>query len=770
LGFCPRKAGKVKELSDRKEDRESLQYVGKAIPLDEVVAKATGRIRFLADQAWGEALHVKLLLSEVPHGRVIEVVTKEAEIPGVVNIYSCFNTPRTKFNSQKWFVGQKGIEDQELFSQTVRFVGDPVAAVVAVDKKTATAAAKKIKIKYEPLPWVIDPEEALRGEVIVHSPSPAPVLELECGAASLRRKAFAEAFLVCEDRVETQKIHHAALETHAFLAVPDANGKITIYSPCQIVYAVRMTVARVLGLPLHKIRVIKAPVGGAFGGKQEVTFEPLCAYISLNTQKPVRLELDRGETMLATRTRTKTIGYVKTAVNQDGKILAREARLVVDTGAYMSNGVVISAAMGRKFFRLYRIPDQHYKASVVNTNTPVAGAARGYGSPQIHAITEIHLDHVARLLKMDPVEFRLKNLVHPYDSDPSGGPPLGNARILDCVEKGASAFKWKEKWARPPDTGRWRKGIGVACGTHGNGYYGAYQDFTTMTLRMLEDGGLVLHACLHDLGQGVETIMKQIVAEVMSVSPETITIPVADTDTSPYDIGCQASRVTFVCGACAMKVAENLRDLFSREVGNLWGCNSEEICLKDGMVWAARQPQEKKSYGEMAALLQQKRQIELIRTLTHHAPANPGSYAANFAEVSVDTYTGLVNVEDIVAVHDVGKAINPGFVEGQIHGGIQMGIGMALVEELSIDRKTGLPQAETLRKYHLINAPAMPRVRIFLVEKGEEHGPFGAKSVGELAAVPIVPAVVNAVNHALGTNLTSLPLTPEKILSALERP
>jgi CO/xanthine dehydrogenase Mo-binding subunit len=755
-------------LKDRKKAAGRLRYVGKALPLDEAVAKASGEIRFLADRAWEEALWLKLVLSEVPHGRVAAIDPGEADFPGLVQIYSWANTPRTKFNSQKWFAGQKGIEDQQIFSETVRFVGEPVAAVAARDKRSASEAARKLKIRYEPRPFVLDPEEARQNKVLIHGPAPAAVLNFQCGTSASRAKAFAEAFAVREDRVETPKIHHAALEPHAFLAVPEANGHVTVYSPCQIVYAVRMTVARVLGLPLHKVRVIKTPVGGAFGGKQEVTFEPLCAFAALHTRKPVRLELDRRETILATRTRTKTVGHVRTAVNPEGKITAREVRLLVDTGAYTSNGSVISAAMGRKLFRLYRIPEQDYRAEVVHTNTPVAGAARGYGSPQIHAVTEINLDHTARLLKIDPVEFRRRNLVRPHDPDPAGGPPLGNARILDCVEKGAAEFGWKEKWRRLPEGGRRRRGVGMACGTHGNGYFGAYQDFTTMTLRMVEDGGLVLHACLHELGQGVETMMKQIVAEVMSVSPEVITIPAADTDTSPYDVGCQASRVTFVCGACAMKVAESLREFFVGEAAGLLGCRPEEIILRDGAVWAKSQPRKKKSYGEMAALLQEKRQIEFIRTLTYHSPANPGSYAANFAEVAVDTYTGLVEVEEVVAVHDVGRALNPGFVEGQIHGGIQMGIGMALTEDLPFDEKTGAPKAEGFRKYHLVNAPDMPPVRIFLVEKGEEHGPFGAKSVGELAAVPIVPALVNAVNHALGTSLAALPLTPERILSALD--
>lgn len=736
---------------------EILRYVGKSLPADDGLAKASGKVKYGADLALDGMLHVRLAVSDIPHGRIKNIDTTEARIPGVLNVYTCFNTPKTKFNSQKWFVGQKGIEDQAIFSETVRYVGDPLAAVVAVDKKAALEGARRIKVDYEPLPHVIDPEKA---------PTIATV-ELGCGSRIEDMGLPDEAVLV-EDRVETQKIHHAALETHVCLAVPEVNGRVTVYSPCQIVYSVRMTVAKVLGLPFHKVRVVQMPVGGSFGGKQEVTFEPLAAFIALDLGRPLIVELNRRETILASRTRTKTIGYVKTAFNREGKILARDVRLVVDTGAYMSNGTVISYAMGRKLFRLYRIPNQHYKASVVYTNTPVAGAARGYGSPQIHAITEINLDHSARLLKIDPVELRLRNLVRPNDGDPSGGPPLGNARIIDCVLKGASEFGWRRRFAQHQTTGRWRRGVGLACVTHVNGYYGAYQDLSTMTLRMLEDGTLILSASLHDLGQGVSTIMKQIVAEVMSVDPGQISIPETDTDVSPYDIGCQASRVTHVCGACAVKVAEALKGLFIEESARIFECDPNEVAMGEGRVWAMGSPDKKITYGEMVSLIQQKSQIELIRTVSYCSPANPGSYGADFAEVEVDTYTGLVRVLELVAVHDVGKAINPAFVEGQIHGGVQMGIGMALSENLAYDDRTGRPVVHTLKKYQLVNAPEMPNIRVFLIEKGEQHGPFGAKSIGEIATIPVAPAIVNAVNHALGTNLTVLPLTPEKIVAALE--
>ncbi|WP_371371694.1 xanthine dehydrogenase family protein molybdopterin-binding subunit [Sporomusa aerivorans] len=747
----------------------NFKYVGRSIPIDDGAAKVSGQIRYTGDMTIEGMLYCQLVFSQVPHGRIVNIDFSEAiAVPGVMKIYTRKNAPTTRFNSQMWYAGQNAVEDQELFPEVVRFVGDTVAAVVAESKEAAGKAAKLIKVDYEILPLVIDPEEALKGHVTLHdSGNPFFTMEANCGNA--QEVLAANERLVVEDRVETPKIHHAAMENHVCIAVPDHKGRITVHSPCQIVYSVRLIVAKVLGLPYHKVRIIKTPVGGSFGGKQEVTLEPYCAFFAQDLNRPVKIEFDRRASIIATRTRTKTIGYVKTMVSPEGKIIARDMKHIIDTGAYTSNGCVICYAMAKKLFRLYRIPNQHYRAIAVHTNTAIAGAARGYGSPQVQTITEINLDHVARQLQMDPVEFRLMNLVQPYDADPTGGPNLGNARIIDCVRKGAALFGWREKWSKPKSHGRWRTGVGMACATHVNGYYGAYQEFGTMTVRMLEDGSIVLNAGLHDLGNGTVTAMKQIVAEVLDISLEMIEAPEADTDVSPYDIGCQASRVIHVCGANAMQAAEELRSMFISEAAKLFSCSPEEVTLADGRIFNSREPERKLSYGQMAAAIQQKNQVELIRTVTYRSPANPGSYAVNFAEVAVDTYTGFVKVIDVVAVHDIGQAINRGFVEGQIHGGVQMGLGMALAEDLAYDPGSGAARGDSFSKYHLVNAPDMPPVRVLLIEEGEDCGPYGAKSVGEIATIPITAATVNAVNHALGANFTSLPVTPDKILAQINR-
>jgi CO/xanthine dehydrogenase Mo-binding subunit len=748
----------------------AFKYVGKSMPISDGEAKATGRIKYTGDMALEGLLYGKLVFSDRPHARIKSIDVNEAKaVPGVIQVYTCHNTPKVTFNSQMWFMGQRGFEDQELFPDVVRYVGDTVAAVVAENKESADKAAELLRIEYEPLPFVIDPEEAMQGKVIIHqSGNPFYTTEIKCGDVELAFTGKSGVEIV-EDRVETPKIHHAAMENHVCIAVPDHNGRITVYSPCQIIYSVRMIIAKILGLPFNKVRVIKPPVGGSFGGKQEVTLEPYCALFALETGRPVKIAFDRQASIVSTRTRTKTIGYVKTAVDQDGRILARNMDMVVDTGAYTTNGSVICHAMGKKLFRLYRIENQRFCAVAVHTNTPIAGAARGYGSPQVQAAAEINLDHAAKKIGIDPVEFRLKNLVHPFDPDSTGGPSLGNARIIDCVLKGAKEFSWHERWSRPRDTGRWRRGVGVACATHVNGYYQAYQDFGTMTLRMLEDGSLMLNAGLHDLGNGTVTAMKQIVAEVMDISPDRIEAPEGDTDISPYDIGCQASRVIYVCGANAMKAAENLRQLLIAQAAKIFNCCPDDICVEDGMIWSRKNLDNKMEYGRLAGLIQQKHQIELTVTLTYQAQANPGSYGVNFVEVEVDTLTGFVKVLDVVAVHDIGQAINTGFVEGQIHGGIQMGLGLALTEDLAVHPRTGVTGGNRLSKYHLINAPDMPPVRIFLIEKGEDFGPFGAKSIGEIATIPSAPATVNAINHALNTHLTVLPLTPARIVDGIRK-
>jgi len=747
---------------------QKLKYIGKYIPIHDAKEKVSGKIVYVGDMELHGMLHAKLVLSPIAHGRIKHINISKAEaLPGVIAVFNYKNSPEILYNAHKWIEGIEVIRDERLFTSHVRFFGDRIAAVVAESKEIAEKAANLIEVEYEELPVILDPEIAKKADSYPIHPDGNHFFskEIKCGNPDEKMK---EGFLTIEDRIETPKTHHAAMETHACIADTDQIGNITVYTPCQVIFQVQLIVSEALKIPRNKIRVIKTTTGGSFGGKGQPILEPIAAFLSYTLKRPVKLVLDRTEEIIATRTRTKTIGTVQTAVDKEGNIIARDIHMLVDAGAYTTNGEAIAVAMGKKTFKLYRIYDQRYVAEAVYTNTLIAGACRGYGSPQIHSVTEINLDNVAKALHMDPVEFRLKNLVHPYDKDPTGGPELGNARIIDCVKKGRELFEWDKKYSRPKQAGRYARGVGMACGAHGNGYFGAYPDFITLSLRINEEGTAVLKGAFHDVGCGTNMTMMQIVAEVLDLDVSKIYIPATDTLVSPFDsAGTQASRVTFVCGGAAKKVAEQVRAKLIAYGAKVLDCMEADVVLEDGYVWDCNSIDLKISYGELAVITQKRYSEEMGATMTYQSPGNPTSYGAHFVEVEVDTMTGRVKILAYLAVHDLGKAINSGFVEGQIQGAVQMGIGMALSEEITFDSK-GKVTAGRFSRYHVINAPDMPEVQVELIERLEDLGPFGAKSIGEAATVPTAPAIINAINHALDVNLTVLPALPDRIMDAIK--
>ena len=753
----------IREVQKDAYRKEAYRYVGQNVTRLDAKEKITAAIKYIDDIDMRGMLHIKLLLSPYANAIVKSIDSTEAEsMPGVVKVYSWVNTPKIRYNSAIFYPGQTDLEDETLFSEHMRYVGDRVAAVVAESKEAAEEGMNRLKVEYDELIPLLDPVKALdqqheeRREV-----------NLSCGDIE-KIKGDTTDLVVVEDEVRTQKIHHAALEPHACIAYMEPGDIVTVLSPCQLIFGVRYIVSKVLDHPLSKVRVIKWAMGGTFGGKQEVILEPLCAYIAKDLGRPVKLSLNRSETIVATRTRAATVGKVKTIVSKAGRFIGREADIVTDAGAYMTGAHRVTTAMGKKLFRLYRIPHQSYKGTTVRTNTTPSGACRGYGSPQIHTITEINVDHIARELKLDPVELRLRNLVVPFDEDPSGGPNLGNARIIECVNRGAEAFYWKERFSFVPQGGRFRRGVGMACSTHSNGYAGSiYPDFTAMNMRLTEDGAVLVNAGLHELGNGTLTVIAQIVAEVLDVNIKKVVVSEGDTMHSPYDVGCVASRVTYVCGNCAKKLAEEIREKFRALASIVLRVPLNEMTFYDGNIIVKSNKDRAFSYGEVISEIGRTLQEEVGGYLSYKSVANPGSYAAHFAEVEVDTLTGSVTVIDYLAVHDVGKAINPKLVEGQIYGGVQMGIGMALFEELTYDSQ-GNPRNASFSRYTMVNAPEMPNVKVMLVEDEEPSGPFGAKSVGEIATVPVASAVVNAVNWALGTHLAQLPLTPASIISSIK--
>lgn len=743
-----------------------FKYVGSTFPCDDAVRKVTGDLVYGSDMQLPRMLHARLLLSPVAHGVIKKIDTAPAEkLPGVVKVFSYLNAPDKRFNRYAHVPGAKyGPGDETLLAKVVRFAGDRVAAVVADSLETAREAVSLIDVEYEELPPLLTPEESLNNREIKIHPSGNLIHEYNY---VLGEKSFLPGdFVTMESETRTQPIHHAAIEPHLCLADYDSSGKLTVWSPTQSVFGVRSLLADFFGLSHSKVRVIKLPMGGSFGGKQEFIIEPLTAFLAMETGRPVKLLLTREECIIATNARAAKKTKISTEVTRGGELRDFTAHSTVDAGAYVGNSIDYSYALSKVVNRLYRIPLYKHSCRVVYTNKIVSGGARGWGSPEIITAAEIHMDKVARALKMDPVEFRLKNLVRPYDTDPAANLSLGDARVMECLEKGAEAFNWKARYDRVPGRGRYRRGVGVACGAHKNGMYGGSQDYTSMILKMNEDGSLILSAALHDVGCGAATAMKIIVAEVLGVDPELIAVTQTDTENTPYDPGCYASRTTYNAGACALEAAEKLKDRILECAAFLLQKPKQYLRAENGGVYVKGNDGGSLSYREIAGAAMLKSHTDLMVANTYNAVSNPGAYSVQFAGVQVDTATGLIRVTDFLAVCDIGRAINRGMVEGQFQGAVQMGIGYALCEEVKVNPK-GVPVNNSFKKYNLVNAPDMPDVKLLLIEHDGDNGPFGAKSVGEISAVPTAAAVINAVNNALGTELSDLPLSPEKILSAL---
>jgi xanthine dehydrogenase molybdenum-binding subunit len=743
-----------------------MRYVGGDHAVADAALKVTGGLVYATDFSLPGLAHAKLVLSPHAHARVVSVDPSAAlALPGVLGVFWHENSPARPYNRYRTLPAQTCIEDETLFAATARFAGDRVAAVVARDEWTAARAAGLLGVEYEELPHVRAPSDALRdGAPAVHRGGNL-VDEFEVATGDDLAPAADDVLVAAA--VTTPRVHHAALEPHVCVADCDASGKLTIWSPTQGVFGARTVVADLFGMSYAQVRVIKLPMGGSFGGKQEFILEPVTAFLAMSVGRPVRLALDREECISSTMVRGATATRLSLRLDPEGGLRGVDADTVVDAGAYASSTPDYARMMTHKLTRLYRIGGYRHCGRVAYTTTPVAGGARAWGAPEVTAAMEIAMDFAARELALDPVELRLRNLVEPRDEDPATGMSLGDARVRECLVRGAEAFDWAARLGRPAGRGRWRRAVGMACGAHKNGVLSpTFPDYSTMALRMNEDGSVALTASLHEVGCGTLTTMRLIVAEELGIDPRAVAVTEADSDVTPYDFGCYGSRVTYVCGEAARLTAAELKRRLLEAAAAVLGRDAGELRAEDGRVEAVTGASATLSYGEAVMAAKVGLSEDIAVQYTHQATGNPGAYSVQFAEVLVDRWTGLIKVTDFLAVGDVGQAINRLMVVGQFQGAVQMGIGYALCEEVKLD-DAGRPAPAGFKNYHVVNAPDMPDVRVLLVEHVGDDGPYGAKSVGEIATVPTAPAIVNAVNRALGTSLTDLPLTPERVLAAL---
>mgnify|MGYP005931286027 CR=1 FL=1 len=742
--------------------------IGTDMPVRDAALKVTGQFKYVGDMTLPHMLHAKVLFSPVAHARIKSIDTSQAEqLEGVRAVVCWKNAPDALFNS----CGEEidGEKTERVFDSTVRYVGDKVAAVAAETAKIAEQALKLIRVEYEELPYYLEPEDALKeGAYPIHKDS--NVIEEVVQEAGDVEKGMAEADYIYEDDFETPAIHHGAIETHTSLAVYESSGKLTVYTPSQDVFGHRTNLSRIFGLPMSRIRVVNPGIGGGFGGKIDMVTEPVTALLAMKTGRPVRLVYTRREDIPSSRNRHSMKLHLKTGMKKDGTIVAQEMDVIVNAGAYAGGTMSIVWAMSGKYFKNHKTPNLRFHAVPVYTNTPVAGAMRGFGSPQEFFAQQCQLNRIAKDLGMDIIQLQLKNLVEPDGFDQRDGLPHGNPRPIDCVLKGMELSGYEEAVREQEDAAdsRYRIGVGMAVAAHGNGVFGVRPDTTGVIIKMNEDGTAVMFTGVSDMGNGSVTTQTQVVSEILGIPMSHIECVQADTDATLWDMGNYSSRGTYVSCNAAVKAAGKIRQELLKEAAQLLEEEQQNLELKDNGVCVRNNPEKKASLEEVITHARKVNQRDICCADTFASYALAMSYGAHFVKVSVDTRTGGVKVLEYTAVHDVGKALNPMSVEGQIEGAVQMGLGYALSEGIIID-SGGKVKNTTFKQYHIMNAGEMPPIKVGLVEETEPTGPYGAKSIGECSVVPSAGAIANAVANAIGCEVHRLPLKPDTVLELLAR-
>lgn len=752
----------------------ALNVIGQRTRRVDAPAKATGRALYVADHQPQGLLQGKVLRSERAHARLVRIDTSRAErLPGVRAVLTAADVPST--------LTGPSVKDRPILARgVVRFVGEPIVAVAAVDVPTAEEALGLIQVEYDDLPGVFDPQEALgESAARVHpdarSYAPAGGAQQREGNVLSRAvtsrgdvaAGMAEADVVVEATYHTQPVHHGYIETRETVAQVEPSGTITVWASCQGPFRMRTLLSEALGLPPSQIRVIGAPPGGAFGGKMFLGLEAICVLLAQKTGRPVHLGATREEEFFGGEMRHPGTFNLRAGVTRDGHIVALEGDCVFDTGAYASWGPVV-ANLSSNLMGPYRIPNVRLDAVVVYTNNLVSGMHRAPGAPQVNFAIESLLDTIARRLGMDPVELRLLNGVEAGDRASTG------ARITSDALK-ESLRRVRQYGADHPLPPGPHVGRGVACGQWAVWGGGRGVPASSCTVRMNEDGTVVLAAGAMDLGTGANTILAQIVAEGLGLQPSAVTVVAADTELTPFDDGSGGSMATFRAGNAVRIAAEDLRRRLVRLAAEKLEASAEDLDVGEGRVYVRGSPERGMTLAQVAAAAQfapsgtlQAHSSQLREELWPRPDpdaCDQATFSTHVADVSVDPETGQVRLLGYLAAQDVGVALNPANVEGQIEGGVVSSVGFALTEHLVLDQ--GRPLNISLLDYKMPTALDVPAIGSSLIEERSATGPYGAKGVGEPPVIPVAAAIANAIENAVGVRIRDLPITPEKIRRAL---
>ncbi|WP_457584724.1 xanthine dehydrogenase family protein molybdopterin-binding subunit [Ensifer canadensis] len=756
------------------EQRE-FRIVGKSVKRDDVLEKVTGEAQYTGDIKLPGMLHGKIKRAAIAHARIKAIdVSKALAYPGVKAVLTHENVPRVLHYGSPHPRSASCTKDQYILDDKVRFWGEGVAAVAAISEEIADEALDLIEVQYEALPAVFEPEDAAQpGAPLIHDVGPGGNLVLD--PVRVNRgdidKGFAEADFVLEGTFAGGRPHPAYMEPNVCIADWDGSNKLTFWTSTQTSFMVRGILAEVLGLPLTKVRVLVDHMGGGFGAKQDLfQHEFLCALLAKETRRPVKMEFTRHETFVAGRSRHPCRIWLKQGFKNDGTLVARDMKLVYDSGAYGSHGPGVTIVGTTAATSLYRCENVRLEGRCVYTNTPINGAFRGYGVVQSYYALDIQMDEAAERLGMDPAELKLKNVVRAGDIAPSGHPIIGHGLEI-CLKHGIDVLDWKRlrNRDRTPDPKRLhiRKGWGIGCEMHGSSAYPGIKEQGNATVKINEDGTVTLLTGAAGLGTGAHTALAQIVAEELGVRFEDVGVIHGDTDVVPWDIGAFASHTTYLVGTAAKMAAGKVRAAVLERAAMKLQVSSDEIDLCDGKVFVTAEPDRSMTVSEAMGPSRGIPAANIVGNGTYE-PTKSYSFAAHFTEVDVDTETGIVEVKRVVPVHDVGRVIHPIAAQGQIEGGIQQGIGHTLTEDYLIDKKTGRSLNAGLVDYKMPLSMDMPDIETIILEAAPDPGgPWGAKGVGEDPIIAIGPSIANAIHDAIGIRFHHYPITPEDVLKAL---
>lgn len=749
-----------------------LSSIGHSPQRVDAVAKVTGKAKYTDDFLEGTMLVAKLLRSPFAHAVVKKIdASKARSLPGVEAVVTFQDVPSIKFatagHPYSLDPAHRDKEDRLIFTGKARFVGDAIAGVVAVDELTAKKALKLIEVEYEELTPLLTPEAAMEvGAPLIHDDMPNNILAEKGFSYGDLDTAFAQADFVFEGQYKTSAVQHCHIENHIAYAYQEPDGRIVIVTSTQIPHIVRRIVAQSLGLPWGRVRCIKPHIGGGFGAKQDVCLEPQVAFLSLAVHgRPVKLDLSREECMIDTRTRHPIQFKIKSGFTKEGKLLGMHLDLISNTGAYASHGHSIPMAGGSKFRILYPMKALSFDAKSVYTNLPAAGAFRGYGSPQVVFAVESHLDDAARKLGLDPIKLRQLNHVREGYQDPLGPNQVLSCGLEQAIDKGKQIINWDEKKSKYANQrGNLRRGVGMAIFSYGSGTYPVGLELGGARLVLNQDGSVQLQVGGVEIGQGSDTVFSQIAAETLGIPVDMVNfISTQDTDVTPFDTGAYASRQTFVSGKAVQLAALDLKNKILTAAVRITGLSADslEICQAQLINKSSRATLMSLAELSLHIFYDPLHGKQLTSEISHNAQYNAYVFGATFVEVEVDIALGKVKILEIYNVHDSGTIINPQLAEGQVHGGMAMGIGYALSEQLLFDPKTGKPLNNNLLDYKLPTTMDIPEMTPSFVETFEPNGPFGAKSLGEPPIISPAPAIRNAILDATGVALNSLPMNPQ---------